>query len=368
MTKELPTPARQVASSQSSVLARSQALRLGVDKQTVRNRVRQGDWQRLQRGVYATHTGDPSREAEMWAAVFRAGADAVLSHFTAAERHKLITTPSKSIHITVPAIRNPERCGKIPGVVIHRSDSIFSTRHPSMMPPCTRLEDTVLDLIMVADTFDAKFDWVCKAVGNRLTTTERLLEALGKRKRFRGRREVQLMCGFAAEGIMSWLELEWAVGVERPHGIPAARRQLRVAQETGNRYLDNLYEKYRVCVELDGKAAHPESEQRRDDARDRWNLVHEKIVTMRFKVPDLSDQPRKCVAAAQLATALNDHAGQDAVPGESRARIGHPCGHQCPVPGSVPGPGPGPGPGPVPVPRPGPAKLARVVRADSAGN
>jgi hypothetical protein len=278
MTKELPPSARQILSLQSSVLARSQALDAGLDMETVRNRVRYGQWRRLQRGVDATYTGEPGREAQLWAALLRAGADAVLSHYTAAERHGLITKSSQVIHISVPAIRNPERYGKIPGVVIHRSDSVFSTCHPSMSPPCTRVEDTVLDLIAVAGTFDAKFGWVCKAVGNRLTTPERLLEALSKRKRFPGRREVQLMFGFAAEGITSWLELEWAAGVERPHGIPAARRQVRVMQETGSKYLDNLYEEYRVCVELDGKAAHPESEQRRDNARDRWNLVHEKIV------------------------------------------------------------------------------------------
>jgi hypothetical protein len=32
--------------------------------------------------------------------------------------------------------------------------------------------------------------------------------------------------------------------VERPHGLPAARRQARIRQRTGNRYLDNLYEEY----------------------------------------------------------------------------------------------------------------------------
>jgi very-short-patch-repair endonuclease len=327
MSKELPPPARQILSQQSSVLTRSQALDTGLDMETVRNRVRYGEWQRLQRGVYATYTGVPGREAQLWAALLRAGADAVLSHYTAAERHGLIGSPSQIIHITVPAIRNPQRYGKIPGVAIHRSDSVFSTCHPSMTPPCTRVEDTVLDLVAVAGSFDAKFAWVCKAVGGRLTTPERLLAALGKRKRFAGRREVQLMCGFAAEGILSWLELEWAVGVERPHGLPAARRQVRVAQETGSRYLDNLYEEYRVCVELDGRAAHPESEQRRDNARDRWNLAHEKIVTMRFRVPDLGDQARKCAAAAELAATLNDQAGPRGI----RARVGRPCGPRCPV-------------------------------------
>jgi hypothetical protein len=137
------------------------------------------------------------------------------------------------------------------------------------------------------------------------------------------------MLGYAAEGILSWLELEWVVGVERPHGVPAARRQVRIRQGSGNRYLDNLYEEYLVCVELDGRAAHPESEQRRDNARDRWNLVHEKIITMRLRVPDLADQEHKCAAAADLVSVLNDwRPGM----GHLVRPVGRPCGPGCPVP------------------------------------
>jgi hypothetical protein len=46
-------------------------------------------------------------------------------------------------------------------------------------------------------------------------------------------------------------------GVERAHGLPPARRQARRRHGSGNRYLDNLYEEYGLCVELDGNAAHP---------------------------------------------------------------------------------------------------------------
>lgn len=325
MTNELPSSAQRLASRQSSVLALSQAPELGLGAQSMKNRVRYGDWQRLQRGVYATYTGNPTREARLWAAILRAGPGAVLSHFTAAERHGLLDEPSTPIHVTVPAIRNPARCGKIPGVVLHRSDSVFRTCHPAMAPPCTRIEDTVLDIIKIIGSFDAKFYWVCQAVGSRRTTPERILESLGERKRFPCRSQVQVMLGYAAEGIMSWLERQWADGVEHAHGIPAARRQVRVRQETGNTYLDNLYEEYRICVELDGTVAHPESERWRDHTRDRWNLVHEKIVTVRFGVQHLRDRQDRCEAAADMICLLNDRGPKDA------PRVGHPCGQACPV-------------------------------------
>ena len=45
------------------------------------------------------------------------------------------------------------------------------------------------------------------------------------------------------------------------HGLPVATRQARIRVGGKSIYLDNLYEEYGICVELDGKVAHPASEQ-----------------------------------------------------------------------------------------------------------
>jgi 1-deoxy-D-xylulose-5-phosphate reductoisomerase len=84
------------------------------------------------------------------------------------------------------------------------------------------------------------------------------------RERFRWRHDIERALCDAAVGVLSLLEYRYVYRVERPHGLPAARRQARIIQETGSRYLDNLYEEYAVCVELDGSAAHPADEQWRD--------------------------------------------------------------------------------------------------------
>jgi hypothetical protein len=327
MTKELPAEFQTLISQQRGILACSQVAEHGLDPEWLKTRVRRGDWQRLQRGVYATFTGRPSREAEMWAALLRVGIeDAVLSHYTAAERHGLPAEPNQSIHVAVPRNRRPAHFKKIPGVVIHRSDVIVASRHPSKLPRCTRIEDTILDILKITKGFDAKYDWVCRAIGDRLTTPDRILASLSERGKYPDRANVRLMLGCAAEGIMSWLELQWANGVERPHGLPAAQRQVRVAQETGNRYLDNLYEPFRLCVELDGRAAHPASEQGRDKERDRQNLVRYGIVTMRYETKDLYDAAHRCTAAAEVASYLSAH-GAD---GQAEP-IGRPCSPACPV-------------------------------------
>lgn len=302
MPIDLPEGSAELLAAQHGAIARRQAAAIGIDPEMLRNRRRNGRFQRPYRGVYLAFSGDPDREADLSAALARAGAGATLSHQTAAERHGLLDDPSTLIHVTVPAARHPARWSDIPGVVIHRSTSIETSRHPAMSPSCTRVEGTVLDLIQVSPTFDDAFFWLCRAVGRRRTTAERLLDAMAQRKKMRWRADVAIALDDVGTGILSLLERRYVYRVESPHGLPQARRQARVGQRTGNRYLDNLYEEYGVCVELDGMAAHPADEQWRDKRRDNWNLVHEDIVTLRFGLPDLD--ARRCETAQDVATRL----------------------------------------------------------------
>lgn len=102
-----------------------------------------------------------------------------------------------------------------------------------------------------------------------------------------------------------------------------ARRQARVIQKTGSKYLDNLYDSYQLCVELDGSAAHPAEEQWRDKRRDRANLVQDGITTMRLGYRDIRTQDACCETALDVATVL-----------QSRASFTpHPCSRgACPFP------------------------------------
>jgi len=295
-----PSQHRELLAAQGKAVARRQSSATRIDPETMRNWVRSGRWQRLQRGVYATFSGEPTRDTVLWGALLRAGPGAVLSHQTAAERHGLIDEPSALLTITVPVSRHPAQA-KIQGIVIHRSDAILRTRHPTMLPPCTRVEDTVLDLIQAAASFDDAYAWICRAIGRRRTTADRLRRAMDARKKMRWRSEIAAALGSADEGILSVLEYRYVRRVERPHGLPAARRQARIRQRTGNRYLDNLYEEYRLCVELDGAAAHPADEQWRDKRRDTANAVLG-LLTLRFGILDLGD--RRCQTADAVATVL----------------------------------------------------------------
>ena len=103
MPPETPPDCRQLIRRQHGVITRRQALATGLPARTMETWIQRGCWTRLDRGIYATGSGPPSRKALLWAALLWAGSGAVLSHETAAELWGLIHPPGPVIHVTVRA-------------------------------------------------------------------------------------------------------------------------------------------------------------------------------------------------------------------------------------------------------------------------
>jgi Transcriptional regulator, AbiEi antitoxin len=259
----LPESLTRTALFQSDVLTAQQLLAAGLSSAYVKSQVRQGNWQRLYRGVYATYSGEPPRLALLWAAVLRAGDDAMLSHETAAERAGLADKPAGVIHITVP---NQRTVTRIRGIVIHRSTRCEQTRHPARLPPQTTVEETGLDLAAAAVSLDDAVGWVTRALGRRLTIQAELRQALALRSRIRWRTELTWLLSPDAEGMHSVLEVRYHRDVERPHGLPAGTRQAQFRVGTRKAFRDRCYEQYLTVVELDGRATHT-PDKRWDDIR-----------------------------------------------------------------------------------------------------
>ena len=256
--------------------------------------------------------------------MLRVGDGAVLSHETAAEIHRLIDKPGRQIHVSVPAERRPGQRRTIKGVVIHRSRKLAAEWEAPWILPRTSVDDTVLDLVAAARTFDDAYGWISRAVGRRLTTPQALGNALAGRSRMRWRGWITAALQDAADGVHSPLERNYAHGVERAHGLPTARRQAGRRLGSGMRYLDNLYEDYGVCVELDGLAAHPAESRWRDTRRDNANLALG-ARTLRYGWPDATE--RRCTTAAQIAAVLRRNGWK----GTPRR-----CGPDCAIAGSMP--------------------------------
>lgn len=320
MPIDLPPTCRDLLDRQCGVIARQQAAEAGLRTEVVDGLLRTGRWQRLQQGVYAAFTGAPGPDALLWAVLLRAGPDAIASHRTAAALFGLGTDPDGPVHVSLPRDRRPRR---IPGVVIHRVDRARHARHPVLLPPRTMIEETVLDLSASARSAEDAIGWVFRATGQRLTTAGRIRRVMAARPRMRWRTELTLCLDDAEDGACSNLEYRYVRDVERPHGLPRAVRQVRVLRYGRPCYLDNLYEDTLVCVELDGRVAHPQGERFRDFRRDNAGAA-DGILTLRYGWADVSGTP--CQVAAQV-TAVLRHRGWT---GATRR-----CGPGCTLPGDI---------------------------------
>ena len=161
--------------------------------------------------------------------------------------------------------------------------------------------------------------WILHTCGTRRTTPERLRQAMAARRRLRWRRELSAALGDAQSGVHSVLEHAYLHFVERLHGLPAGVRQWRVIVQGVPSYQDVRYERYRLVVELDGRAAHPEPQRWRDIHRDNANAA-EGCVTLRYSWSDVTQRP--CEVAAEVGRVLR-----------SRGWTGQPrpCGPECTV-------------------------------------
>ena len=214
--------------------------------------------------MYATFSGEPGRPALLWAAVLRGGSGAALSYQTAAELHGLIRRPASLIHVTVPADRYLEH---VRGLVIHYSNRAEVARHPVLLPPRTRVEETALDLAAAALCFDDALGWVSAACA-RLTTPARIQAAMAQRAKMPYRAGLVAALADVAAGANTVLEYRYLRDVERPHGLPRARRQVRVRRGGRSEYRDLVYGAYGVVVETDGRMAHLVTAAWRDAHRD----------------------------------------------------------------------------------------------------
>lgn len=319
--RDLPEAAQQVAADQSGVITARQLARLGVTEDAVRARLDSGAWQRIHAGVFATFSGEPARMTQLWAAVLRVGPGAVLSYQTAAELHGLLRRPAPRIHVTVPSGHYRRN---VRGLVIHRSARAKVARHPVLLPPRTRVEETALDLAAAALCFDDALGWVAAACAGRLTTPARIQAAMAQRAKMPYRAGLAAALADVAAGANTVLEYRYLRDVERPHGLPRARRQVQVRRGGRSEYRDLVYDSYGVVVETDGRMAHLVTAAWRDAHRDNAAAA-DGFLTLRYSWSDVNGRP--CYVARQVAAALN----QRGWPGKLS-----PCSPACTAPAVSP--------------------------------
>ncbi len=299
MTQQLPPPCQRLLRRQSGVIAAWQTESARLARQQVENLLRTGRWRRLRYGVYASFTGDPPRNAILWAAVLRAGPEAILSHETAAGLYGILDDRSRLIHVSVP---HPQHLRPIAGLVIHRSSRIAETRDDGFRPPRTSVEETVFDLAEAAASFDDVVSLLARACQQSLTAPYLLALTLKSRPRMRWRAEIRFAIEDVASGAHSPLEHRYLRDVERAHGLPTADRQVCGVNRGTLVFRDVRYRRYGVVVELDGRASHPDGQRWKDKRRDNAAAA-EGLVTLRYGWADVTELT--CETAGEVGAVMH---------------------------------------------------------------
>jgi hypothetical protein len=89
--------------------------------------------------------------------------------------------------------------------------------------------------------------------------------------------------------------------VERAHGLPSGRRQVKAKRGTSVQYQDVRYADFGVAVELDGARYHRADARSRDDLRDNSNTL-EGLLTLRYGWNHVAYHP--CEVAREVWTLL----------------------------------------------------------------
>lgn len=304
---------------QCAAFNRGQAAAFGITDSMIRAKVQAGRWQRVHPSTYVAHNSEIGFRTRAWAAVLFCGPSTLVSHDAAGYLAGLLDRPPAVIDVSVPCHRRPRGAE---GVVVNRRRGPL--RYAGS-PPRVSIEETVLDLISRATRPDDVVAFLTAACQRRLTTATRLRDAAQRRGRLPWRALVQDVLRDADE-THSALEWRYLRNVERAHGLPESKRQVSARHGGSKLWRDAVYRKYRLVVELDGAAAHPQERRHRDMARDNAVTVSGGK-TLRYGWHDVFGHA--CEAAIQVAVVLQA-AGWDGQP--------RPCGLNCPVRGQFPSP------------------------------
>jgi Protein of unknown function (DUF559) len=239
-----------LAMRQWGVVARTQLLDAGFAATTVDSWIRDARLTAVHRGVYAVGHAALRREGRWLAAVLACGADAVLSHRSAATLWGLLAPGSGRIEVTVVGRRGPA------GIHVHRTRSLAPVdRTIRDAIPVTSLARTLLDL---AATLPAPRLERALAQAERLRVYDHraVEDVLARANGHRGRGP--LTAATSREAAFTRSDLEVALlELSRRTDLPIPNSNVVFdVPDYGRAEVDFLYPADRLVVETDGWDTH----------------------------------------------------------------------------------------------------------------
>jgi very-short-patch-repair endonuclease len=287
----------ELASRQHGVVARWQLVTAGVGRGAIDDRIGRR-LHPIHRGVYAVGYPVSGIKSRWMAAVLAAGPDAVLGHRSAAQLWGLMSRSSHRSDVTRPTYFRSH-----PLICSHRSLLPDDERTVVDGIPVTTVPRTVLDLAAVGSRRQverALNEAEVRQLTDRLSIPDLLARYPGRRGTVVLRK--LLAEGAEASGVTRNDFEELFVPLLDSHGLPRPRFNADFAVAGRFVCVDCLWQRERLIVELDGRAAHGTREAfEADRERDRLLMVDGWRV-MRVTWRQLHSQPASI--ASDLRKAL----------------------------------------------------------------
>lgn len=301
-----------VLAAQDGVVSRTQLLEGGLQPHDIRRMVRRRQLSPVHPGVYVTHTGPPSERQRLWAASL-AVSDGILAG-RAAQLLGGMAVPRGAldvVELVVPFTSSGRQ--DLDGVDVRRRrrwDGLVVVGSP----PRLRVEDATIDLADQAPDVLGVVDELTRAVQSRRTTAERLLVTARERSRLCRRAFLEDVLADVVAGACSVLEHGYLTRVERPHGLPVGRRQVRVVGPRGRSAFEDVEYDGGLVMELDGRLGHDSARGRDADFDRDLEAAAEGRRTSRISYGQVYG--RACWTAERVGRLLRTVCGWD---GEMRA-------------------------------------------------
>jgi hypothetical protein len=264
----------RLAAGQHGVVASRQLLKVGIDADAVWRRLKKGRLHPIHQGVYAVGHPGVSQEGRWMAAVLACGAEAALSHASAAALWGLLRVRSGPIDVSTPRRSGRQRR---PGIRLHRLVSLAPAELTQRRGiPVTKPARTVTDLRGAVPP-------------EQLRRAIRQAELAG----------YPLAPDVPSDRTRSDLERDF-LGLCRRHGIPSPEVNVKVGGWT----VDFLWRAERVAVETDFYGYHRGRVAFLDDHARDLALRRHGLAVHRFSEEQIDDRPAEVAADLRHALAL----------------------------------------------------------------
>jgi hypothetical protein len=301
---------RKELKDRDSVITVATALQF-LSPSEIRWRVDSRQWQRVARAVLVTHNGPLTEGQRLRVAQLWGGPGAVIGGFAAAKLDGLRWLAESTTRIDL--LRPPGRRFRLPpeflNVVPHYSKLLGERDvHPLHVPPRTRIERSLIDAASWAPNDRLAMAVLAAGVQQGLTLPQKPRTVLDQdQTRFRHRLLVVTL-GDIEGGAQALSELDFTRKVVRAFGLPAPERQSARRDSQGRRrYIDVVWEEWKVAVEIDGAQHFRDPLQRWDDTQRDIDLQLDGYEVLRFPAWMVRHSPG--IVARKIQASLR-HAGR----------------------------------------------------------